>query len=198
MTRRAIGSALYVVGAGLLVYSAATLARSSLARDEARSAWEALEARQAVATVDASFAARASYAVVSGAPLARLIIPRIGLDEIVVEGVDGASLNAGPGHLPGSALPGEPGNSVVSAHRDRHFSDLDGVTVGDTLVTETLSGRVTWVVSSRRVVARGMPALYETPTAVLTLTTCWPVRYFGSAPDRLLIVARPVQRTPRA
>ena len=195
--RRALGSALYVVGAGVLLYSAATLMRGALARDAARSAWEQLEAQQAVAQVGASFAVRASPNFVTGAPLARLVIPRIGLDEIVVEGVGGTELNSGPGHLPGSALPGEPGNAVVSAHRDRHFSELDRVTVGDTVVTETLAGRVLWVVTSRRIVGRGMPALYNTPTAVLTLTTCWPVRYFGSAPDRLLLVANPVERTQR-
>ncbi|MGI9076598.1 MAG: class D sortase [Gemmatimonadaceae bacterium] len=197
MTRRALGSGLYAVGVGLLLYSAAILARGALARDKARNAWEQLEARRAVASAGASFAVRATPTFVAGAPLAHLVIPRIGLDEIVVEGVDGTALNAGPGHLPGSAIPGERGNAVVSAHRDRHFSNLDRMAVGDTVITETLTGRVTWVVSSRKVVGRGTPALYDTPTAVLTLTTCWPVRYFGSAPDRLLLVAIPVERTPR-
>jgi len=196
--RRVLGSGLYAAGAGLLLYSAATLVRGALARDNVRSAWEQLEARRVVADAGASFAVTAPTSFVAGAPLARLVIPGIGLDEIVVEGVDGTALNAGPGHLVGSALPGESGNAVISAHRDRHFNALDRITVGDTVVTETLGGRVTWVVASRRVVGRGMPALYHTQTAVLTLTTCWPVRYFGSAPDRLLITAHPVERTPRA
>ena len=198
ITRRTLGSGLYVAGASLLLYSAATLVRGALAADKARSEWAQLEAQQAVSDAGASFAVRAGPTFVAGAPVARLIIPRIGLDEIVVEGVHGTALNAGPGHLPGSAFPGELGNAVVSAHRDRHFSNLDRITLGDTVVTETLAGRVTWVVSSRRIIGRGMPALYDTPTAVLTLTTCWPVRYFGSAPDRLLIVANPVERTQRA
>ncbi len=193
-----LGSGLYVIGAGLLIYSATTLVRGALARDSARSAWERLEARRSVSDAGASFAVGAASSFVAGAPLSRLVIPSIGLDEIVVEGVHGKALNAGPGHLPGSALPGERGNAVISAHRDRHFSELDRIAIGDTVVTETLAGRVTWVVTSRRVVGAGMPALYQTPTAVLTLTTCWPVRYLGSAPDRLLITANPVERTPRA
>jgi sortase A len=125
-----------------------------------------------------------------GAPVARVIIPSISLDEVVVEGVGSRQLNAGPGHLPGSPLPGERGNSVISAHRDRHFHALDEVRVGDTVFTETLAGRARWVVTSRRVLHHDAPALFETPDATLTLTTCWPVRWLGPAPDRLLLTAK--------
>jgi hypothetical protein len=69
--------------------------------------------------------------------VARLLIPRLGLDEIVLEGVDDFALNAGPGHLPGSAFPGEAGNSIISAHRDRHFAGLGAIEPGDTVVTES-------------------------------------------------------------
>jgi sortase A len=129
-----------------------------------------------------------------GAPIGRIVVPSIGLDEVVVEGVDDETLNAGPGHLPGSVLPGEPGNSVISAHRDRHFRPLGRIAVGDTIDVETLSGRSRWIVVSRRVVRAGVPALFETESPTLTLTTCWPVRYLGTAPDRLLVQAVEVER----
>jgi sortase A len=132
-----------------------------------------------------------SIAVAAGAPVARLRIPRIGLDAIVLEGVEDSELNAGPGHLPGSALPGEPGNAVISAHRDRHFSRLGELQVGDTITTET-GQSVAWVIVRRRVVGEAAPALFSTPDATLTLTTCWPIRYLGTAPDRLLLTARPI------
>jgi len=51
---------------------------------------------------------------------------------------------------------------------------------------------VRWVVFARRIVSRNAPALFATHDATLTLTTCWPVRYLGPAPDRLLITARPI------
>lgn len=191
--RRALGLLLSLAGAAILLVVGVAYGRGALARDRARAAWSVLEARDAVLAANRRATAlpvREEIAV--SAPVGRLIIPAIELDEVVVEGVGDAQLNAGPGHLPGSAFPGEAGNAVISAHRDRHFHGLDRLALGDTVVTETTAGRTTWVVVGRRIVERGEPALYPTETATLTLTTCWPVRYIGPAPDRLLITAKPV------
>jgi sortase A len=127
-----------------------------------------------------------------GAPIARLVIPRLSLDEIVVEGVSDWALNVGPGHFPGTPYPGEPGNAVISAHRDRHFRHLDQLAIGDTIRTETTHSTTTWVIIGRKVVEKDAPALFRSSTARLTLTTCWPVIYLGSAPDRLILTAEPV------
>ena len=129
--------------------------------------------------------------VASGAPVARLIIPRLAMDEIVVEGVGERSLRVGPGHLTGSALPGEAGNAVVSAHRDRHFSRLDELEPGDSAITLAAGHTVRWRVTARRVVERDAPALFTSREPRLTLTTCWPVRYLGPAPDRLVVTLEP-------
>ena len=126
-----------------------------------------------------------------GTPVARLLIPSIGVDEIVMEGVGPVELNGGPGHFPGSVLPGEDGNSIISAHRDRHFRRVGELSVGTRIRTETRAGVADWVVTERRIVSRDTPALFEESEATLTLTTCWPIRYFGPAPDRLLIIAKP-------
>ena len=126
-----------------------------------------------------------------GAVVARLVIPAIDLDEIVLEGVGPMELNGGPGHFPGSVLPGETGNAIVSAHRDRHFRRFGELRVGSRIRTETRNRTVEWVITERRIVSRDTPSLFERPDATLTLTTCWPIRYFGSAPDRLLLVAKP-------
>jgi sortase A len=128
-----------------------------------------------------------------GAPIARLVIPDIDVDEIVMEGVGPVELNGGPGHFPGSVLPGNPGNSILSAHRDRHFRRVGELSVGSRIRTETRERSVEWVVTERRVVSKDTPALFREPDATLTLTTCWPIRYFGAAPDRLLIIAKPVR-----
>jgi sortase A len=195
--QRALGLLLLLAGAGLLADVGVTYARGELARERARAAWAAAEARAAIDAATRGLDEVASAAPAPGAPVARLSIPRIGLDEIVVEGVGGDELNAGPGHLPGSVLPGERGNAIISAHRDRHFHGLDQVSIGDTIETQTGYHRTVWVVTSRSVVSRDARALFEASAPALTLTTCWPVRYLGPAPDRLILKASPI-RSPRA
>lgn len=197
--RRRAGLAFYALGGVLFVYAGWRYGSAFVAREQARAKWAASTARAEV--VRARRAALPTVGVgapaVLGAPVARLLIPRLGLDEIVIEGVGARELNVGPGHLPGSPLPGESGNSIISAHRDRQFHGLDKLAVGDTAYTETQQLRATWVVTRRRIVDRETPALFSTPGPTLTLTTCWPVRYIGPAPDRLIVTATPVRVTPR-
>jgi sortase A len=188
---RYLGTGLCVVGAAMLFYAGLSYGRGHLAREKARSEWAAMEAQSAILAASAMLGRPSALgSVATGSPVARLVIPRIELDEIVVEGVENAQLNAGPGHLPGTAFPGAEGNSVISAHRDRHFSELDHIAEGDTVITETAGGRpVVWIIRERRIVDRDAPALFDTPYPALTLTTCWPVRYLGPAPDRLILIA---------
>jgi sortase A len=192
--RKLVGQSLIVVGALLLSFAGARYAHGALRQDAARRAWEAAQAQSAFAvassTLDAGDVGR-PWAI--GSPIARLIIPVLGLDEIVIEGVGTEELNVGPGHLPGSVLPGERGNAVISAHRDRHFSSLGSLQVGDEITTESVPARrMKWIVIARRVVRSHEAALFSTPDPTLTLTTCWPIRYVGTAPERLIITAKPV------
>ncbi|HEX5437644.1 MAG TPA: class D sortase [Gemmatimonadaceae bacterium] len=199
MRARALGLVCYAVGAALLLDVGVTYGRGVLKGDAARAAWDAAQAHRAVlATRRAARAAAVDRAALPiGVPVAQLRIPKIGLDEVVIEGVGSEQLNAAPGHLPGSALPGAPGNAVISAHRDRHFHRLGAVALGDTIITVTARGRVMWTVIGRRLVARGAPALFATIDATLTLTTCWPMRYIGPAPERLIVTARPIPASSR-
>lgn len=199
MVRKRLGAALCMAGGVMLSLAIGEYAIGMLKADRARQAWDAAEAARAVASAQhATARTELREPLVDGAPVARLVIPRIGLDEIVLEGVDGDDLNAGPGHLPGSAMPGDAGNAVISAHRDRHFKHFDALQVGDTITTESLGRRNAWVVVTARIVDKNAPALFRTRDATLTLTTCWPIRYLGSAPDRLIITAKPVELVSRA
>jgi sortase A len=189
--RRAVSGALLVGGSMLLIAAGGSFTRSAIARDAVRSRWSAIEASRAVAAARASLTSGSLSAPARGVPVARIEIPRLGVDEVVVEGVGDAELRAGPGHMIGSAAPGESGTSVISAHRDRHFHALGGIAIGDTIVTETERTRVTWTVARIRVVAADAPALRASPSPALTLTTCWPIRYFGPAPERLIVDAVP-------
>jgi sortase A len=191
--KRAAGYLLVLAGGSALLLGAASWAEGAVARSRARESWERSEAERAVHAARASVVgslAPASRA--RGTPVARLLIPAIGLDEIVVEGVGRRELNAGPGHLPETVLPGEPGNAALSAHRDRHFARFGDLAVGDTVVTETPDRRIAWRVVSLRVVDRETPAIFPSSGPMLTLTTCWPIRWFGPAPHRLIVTASPL------
>ncbi len=188
--RRAASSALIVCGALLLIVSATSVARGAIARDAARARWGEIEAERAVTGAKLSTGG-ARWSEARGTPVARLTIPRLGLDEVVVEGVGDAELKAGPGHMIGSALPGDSGTSVISAHRDRHFHPLGGVAIGDTVVTESAHGTVVWKVTRMRVVKAEDSGLDARTTPTLMLTTCWPIRYLGPAPERLIVEAVP-------
>lgn len=190
--RRRVGLAVGIAGGALLLHTGVVYARGAIAADRARSAWEAALVRAEIERSRASVDGSPRRAFAAGAPIARIMIPGARIDEIVVEGVEDAALMSGPGHLSESVLPGEVGNAVISAHRDRHFRNLGDVQIGDTVITETLEGTLRWVVAERRVRPAGTRVPLKTDAPMLTLSTCWPIRFMGSAPDRLVLVARRV------
>lgn len=193
--RRALGWLLCAGGLAVLGVVGTDYARGLRDRDVARARWEAVEARAALREANASVAAEVGP-FPPGTPVARILVPHIELDEVVVEGVGPVELNAAPGHIPGTPLPGATGNSVVSAHRDLHFRRLGELHEGDTLITITEFRRTRWKITGRRIVRAGEEALFPTPTPILTLTTCWPIRFIGPAPDRLLLTAEPLEEEP--
>src|SRR5215218_5076603 len=96
---RAASTLLVAGGALLLVVSGASIARAAIAREAARSHWAELEAGRAVEGARSSVAGSGGWSTARGTPVARLMIPRLGLDEVVVEGVSDDDLRAGPGHM---------------------------------------------------------------------------------------------------
>jgi sortase A len=190
--RRLASWLLVGIGVATLVGVGAQYGRSWVARDRVRAEWDRTEAERARLAANARLGTDDAGEPALGAPIARLLIPRIALDEIIVEGVGEAELKVSPGHLPGTPIPGLAGNSVVSAHRDLHFRRFGQLRVGDTLTTVTARLTTRWRITERRIVDDDAPALHQTDGATLTLTTCWPLRFIGPAPDRLLLTAVPV------
>lgn len=125
---------------------------------------------------------------------ARLRVPAVGLDAVVFEGVSAPILAKGPGHIPGTALPGQPGNSVISGHRTtygRPFHDFDLLRAGDRIEVETAIGNHVYLVRESFIVApTDVWVTDDRPGAWLTLTTCNP-KY--SARERLIITAELVE-----
>jgi sortase A len=116
-----------------------------------------------------------------GEPLARLEIPSIGLDWIVIEGVTPNALQDGPGHFPETPLPGQVGNAAIAGHRTTHgqpFYRVDEVDIGDELVVTTLGGRFVYVMTEQLLVSPSDYAQVIPPTdpskATLTLVSCHP------------------------
>ena len=116
-----------------------------------------------------------------GGPIGRMWIPRLGLNWVLVEGVSDAALAAGPGHYPGSAMPGQRGNFAVAGHREVGlWADLDQVKAGDRVIVQTRAKWFTYRVTATRVVApTDLAEVAAVPPGMsagrlLTLTTCWP------------------------
>jgi sortase A len=126
----------------------------------------------------------------AGKPIGVIQIPSIGLDQVVVEGVQAAQLRTGPGHYPGTPLPGEAGNVAIAGHRTTYahpFYDLNSVTPGDKIVITTPQGVFVYAAGDSSVVPPSdVSVIGPTSGAQLTLTTCNP-RY--SATTRLVLHA---------
>jgi sortase A len=116
-------------------------------------------------------------------PVLKRVIP-------IIQGANEDELKKGVGHFAQSVLPGEANNSVLSGHRDTVFRELGKLKIGDKLISETSAGTFTYVVKQTRIVHKDdKTVIVPTDHAVLTVTTCYPFRYIGDAPDRYIITA---------
>ena len=142
--------------------------------------------------------------VPAGEATARIVIPAIGVDKIVVEGVSLDDLKKGPGHYPETPLPGQEGNAAIAGHRTTYgapFQRLDELRAGDEVTVTTVQGEFTYEVAETLIVSpTQVDVLDDKGDNRLTLTACHP-KY--SAAQRIIVVATlaeeevPVVRPPR-
>jgi sortase A len=154
--------ALWQIGGGLYIHLKAQLAQVLLAR-----AW--------AATLAGGQEER-PWAWADTWPVARLTVPALGVDEIVLAGDSGRTLAFGPGHLSNTPLPGKLGHSILGGHRDTHFAFLQGLKPGMTLAVQRQDGQwQDYQVTASEIMdhrqARLLPAEGRT---VLSLVTCYP------------------------
>ena len=129
----------------------------------------------------------------STALVGRLSIPRLHLSAMVREGIDRNTLLLAIGHIPATALPGQAGNVGVAGHRDTFFRGLKDLKTRDEIQFSTLSGDFKYVVESLIVVEPdNVAVLAPSSENVLTLVTCYPFSYIGTAPRRFVVRARQV------
>jgi sortase A len=110
--------------------------------------------------------------------IGRIEIPKINLDHPIFEGVDETVIHWGPGHWPGSAMPGKVGNSVFAGHRVTHtrpFYDIDLLNPGDLIIVHTADGTFTYRITGHQIVTpKDLWIVNPTPTATITIFACHP------------------------
>src|SRR5579864_2706948 len=131
--------------------------------------------------------------VAADPPLTKLSIPRINLEDVVLEGASSHSLLLGPAHLAETAIPGSIGNAVIAGHRDTFFRHVHSLRYGDDIYILRAGKLFHYVVRTRRIVEpTNLSVLRPTKDGELTLITCYPTHAIGPAPQRLIIVAKMV------
>jgi sortase A len=133
----------------------------------------------------------------AGMPIGLLEIPRLSMSVAVVEGDDEDALDVGAGHLPDTPLPWREGNAALAAHRDTFFRPLRRVRIGDSLQLRTRRGLFRYRVSGIRIVDPRDVSVLRSPNVQLTLITCYPINFIGSAPKRYIVQAEPEPATAR-
>lgn len=124
------------------------------------------------------------------AALAVLRIPRLKLEVPVLEGTDDWTLNRGVGHIADTAKPGESGNVGIAGHRDGFFRGLKDVSVGDILEMDVRSGTERYHIDKIWIVnPEDVSVLEPTTSRSVTLVTCYPFYFVGSAPQRYIVRA---------
>ena len=147
---------------------------------------------------------RQTPALITGALMGRVSIDRLHLSAMVREGVDAGTLSKAVGHVPTTALPGNPGNFAIAAHRDTLFRALKDIQTGDLVKFQSTGGTYTYQVLATKIVqpsdvsvlradGGGLiqePAGRPEGDRLLTMITCYPFYYVGSAPKRFIVEGR--------
>jgi LPXTG-site transpeptidase (sortase) family protein len=176
-----LGPALIVAGAALLVYVGTQYSRMYAEQHRLAKQWQQQNEPGATpAPADDG--------------LTKLVIPKINLDAIVVEGTTRRQLLLGPGHMRETPAPGEVGNSVITAHRDTFFRHIYELNKGDILEVRRSGKTYTYEVTGKKVTdPEDLSVLRSSKDKRLTLITCYPTYYIGPAPDRLVVFAKMVE-----
>jgi sortase A len=145
---------------------------------------------------------------VQGSLLGRVEINRLNLSAIVREGVDNETLAKAVGHVPATALPGQLGNFAIAAHRDTLFRVLKDIRKDDVINFQSPAGTYTYRVQATKIVKPSDVSVLRsdgggliaghTPDKLLTMITCYPFYYVGSAPKRFIVEAALVSNAARA
>jgi sortase A len=143
--------------------------------------------------IDSSPTPEVRVKVQPGGLVGRISVARLGVSVIVMEGTDTRTLRRAAGHINGTALPGQDGNVGIAAHRDTFFRPLRDIRKDDLITITTSRGDYRYrVVSTQIVGPDDVSVLSSDGSDVLTLVTCYPFNFIGSAPNRFIVRAEQI------
>jgi len=177
---------LFITGALALGYVGFTLLDARLYQVSAKRSLEGQIHRE-----EAHHESQRKPALKTGAVLGRVDIPRLGISVAVLQGTSSRTLRLGAGHIEGTPLPGDIGNSGIAGHRDTFFRELKDVRENDEIQLQTPTELIHYEVDWLKVVDPDDITVLE-PSAsgsALTLVTCYPFYFVGSAPNRFVVRA---------
>ena len=185
-----LGGALVLGGAAFLGFYYSMRQTAGRAQQEAQVRLDrSLRTRQA--TPNASHPAH--RLLNHGDVVGRLTIPRLHVSVMVFEGDDAAILKQGAGRIPSTSLPHENGNLGIAAHRDTYFRPLRLIRPHDLIEFTTPEGVSRYTVTDTEIVRPSdIEVLAKVPGRDLTLVTCYPFYYLGSAPKRWIVHAKQI------
>jgi sortase A len=174
---RIAGTAAVVLGLGALLYVGVVMTQAMTASSAP------------IAKLDRS------VPLVAGQKLGQLRIERLGLDAAISEGDRASVLKRGVGHLHDTPWIGQGGNVALAGHRDTVFRSLRRIENGDVIEIDTADRTIHYRVEKTAVVsADDLSVLQPSGRSTLTLITCYPFTFFGSAPDRFIVRAREIHQ----
>jgi len=184
---------LMALGIAAVTYASSVVAYGGMSQRFA--SWKFDREMAASPAIERLAATDESRAVVhEGDRVGRLEIPRLGLSVMVFQGIQESALVAGAGHVPGTPPPGGDGNAVIAAHRDTYFRKLSGILAGDRIRVVTARGTYEYLVESFETVDPEDTHVMESRDRnELTLITCYPFYFVGSAPRRFIVHASAVE-----
>jgi sortase A len=189
---------LWLIAIVALGYCAAQYSAAAIHQSKQNARLDALrsDVREAGATAEIE---KVSIGDASSATLlGRIEIPRVGVSAIVEEGESNSTLSQSVGHLSGTALPGQPGNVALAAHRDTYFRDLEDIQNGDDVYFTTATAIYKYKVDDVSVVAPDdISVIAPSNDSRLTLITCYPFHFVGPAPKRFVVAAHLVTDAPQ-
>jgi|SRR5665213_1562360 len=198
MTRSTIGRSLQLGSSVLLIFGLAALIWCGASQVRTHLYQERITAALARENLQPPVKTAVDSVPKTGTLLGSIRIPRIGISSAIVEGADDHTLGLSVGHIPGTAVPGREGNVALAGHRDTFFRGLRNIHSQDEILLTTSGGTHLYEVESMHVVApEDVSVLNDVGRPLLTLVTCYPFYYVGSAPERFIVQAHPIGLTGR-
>ncbi|QTD43518.1 class D sortase [Sporosarcina sp. Te-1] len=188
--------ALFAVGLGLIGYASVQLLSANqsekAALAEAREYLEETLVSEEKPAMEEHMTETSELSFEKGQTIGILQIPSMNKELPIVEGTNEDALKQGVGHYTGTVYPGEKDQILLSGHRDTVFTGLDKLQNGDSIIVKMAHGTFTYAIVDTEIVEEDDQTVIRStaPEELLTLSTCYPFRYIGNAPQRYVVYAR--------